>query len=426
MCTVGFDFGLPLEDIFPSNDIHPRLKFLFDQALRWYHTDSRDIHLIMAERCSLSQLLELKERLVHSKDYYCMQYNTGAYFWMLRHFLGLLPLPLLPSYTNNVIFNWRALAKKLNNKTLCPTDIQSTLLKLPEKNLLLLYVLIQFLRKTSMRNSQSLNKSTLKYLIIYFSKVLFQRPYQPENIPKQNFFCPLLSYIIIKWKNVMPHYLSPKYSVADTFTETTLPIFSFIYKVDASCQTQMELELNGSENDTFYQTANDIVFPSISEEGEDWLTIIEETMKTISKVEESYIYDDYDTFIQEEFNQPTCINGFPIETQSGCHCSTPVIKIEPESSYVKFPDVFDLAEECKTAKVGCKLFCNDSPQSWPPDGSKERLQNISIAWRSSVNCISNAVRFSKRFLRSVTPSTANLRKFQKFIKHDKVKYRQTT
>lgn len=84
---------------------------------------------------------------------------------------------------------------------------------------------------------------------------------------------------------------------------------TYAYKL--TCIEEME-EDHGSthdqvlENDcTLYQTARDFTFRSVldDEEKQDWPNILKETSETVKKVEEHYIYDDYETFKQEDFNQ---------------------------------------------------------------------------------------------------------------------------
>lgn len=62
---------------------------------------------------SLEMRLELKHRLVYDVYFeHLSNYLPGTYFWLIRHFIGLLPIPLLPKYANGVTFDWRYLAEK--------------------------------------------------------------------------------------------------------------------------------------------------------------------------------------------------------------------------------------------------------------------------------------------------------------------------
>lgn len=37
-------------------------------------------------------------------------YLPSTYMWLIRHFLGLLPIPLLPQFSNNILFEWNRLS----------------------------------------------------------------------------------------------------------------------------------------------------------------------------------------------------------------------------------------------------------------------------------------------------------------------------
>lgn len=58
----------------------------------------------------MSYRLELKNRMEN-----CFMLGLsclpGALLWILRHFLGLLPLPILPHYTDGETFQWIKLSE---------------------------------------------------------------------------------------------------------------------------------------------------------------------------------------------------------------------------------------------------------------------------------------------------------------------------
>lgn len=62
---------------------------------------------------------------------------------------------------------------------------------------------------------------------------------------------------------------------------------------------------DGANLDTRFYTAQDFSFKSLidEEKSQNWHSIIEETKLTVQKVEDAYIYDDYESFKREEFNQ---------------------------------------------------------------------------------------------------------------------------
>lgn len=80
--------------------------------------------------------------------------------------------------------------------------------------------------------------------------------------------------------------------------------------VEAYKLTFIEEELEessecSSETNEQYKTAPEFHFSDFLQEEEalDWKSVMEETEKTVQKIDEAYIYDDYETFKKEEFNQ---------------------------------------------------------------------------------------------------------------------------
>lgn len=68
---------------------------------------------------SLETRLNLKQKLLKDVHYDIktedIEEAPGAYFWLIRHFLGLLPIPLLPSYSQEIRFDWISLSDKCKN-----------------------------------------------------------------------------------------------------------------------------------------------------------------------------------------------------------------------------------------------------------------------------------------------------------------------
>lgn len=58
---------------------------------------------------TVNERLNLKE-LIEKCVYLQFKKLPGALLWIIRHFIGLLPLPLMPHYTNNKFFNWKKLS----------------------------------------------------------------------------------------------------------------------------------------------------------------------------------------------------------------------------------------------------------------------------------------------------------------------------
>nr|CAH7737312.1 unnamed protein product [Callosobruchus chinensis] len=211
-----FEFGIPLQDIFPPNDIHPRLKYLLEKAYHQY----KDTRCTIQEtfRCYegfLEECFKLKETITFDLYYYrSILYRTGSYFWLLRHFLGLLPIPLLPDYTNGIYFDWNYLAERCKrffkdqHRSVCNVidyDIAMNLNFLPFEHFLLLSYMMVFLRKVCQKsvNDSKLDKESLKFIVNYYCASMFMRPYRPGE--KVEAMSPLLLYLIVRWRKIQIH-----------------------------------------------------------------------------------------------------------------------------------------------------------------------------------------------------------------------------
>lgn len=113
----------------------------------------------------------------------------GAYLWVIRHFLGLLPLPLFPGCTKGTKFDWPTLStgcrRAFKNHSLArdvDTEIARLLNELPEENLRLVKMLMSFLRRMAAKRCEgksSLRRASLRALCAYFSGAMFIRPFWP-------------------------------------------------------------------------------------------------------------------------------------------------------------------------------------------------------------------------------------------------------
>ncbi|KRT81370.1 hypothetical protein AMK59_6010, partial [Oryctes borbonicus] len=132
----------------------------------------------------------------------------------------LLPLPLLPEYTNGQHFSWRRLAQfckrsfmryatvEVNNRLLI-CKLAQELARLPPANLLLLSVMLDFIRALSRGrcgSTTNFNGLAAFYLVKYFSSPMFLRPYNPGRASKlDKHYFPLLLYLVLKWPAVKKH-----------------------------------------------------------------------------------------------------------------------------------------------------------------------------------------------------------------------------
>ncbi|KAF2896213.1 hypothetical protein ILUMI_09972 [Ignelater luminosus] len=213
----GLCFGVPLEDVFPSGEIHPSLKDLIFETYKNIIKNCYDVEYVLSRlQGSLQERLKLKQKLALCQEIAKLKVSPGAPLWVLRHFLGLLPLPLLPQYTNGRKYAWRNLStackisltdyvtRGRKNYDLI-TKLAQELLHLPTENFLLAATLFNFLRMMSVlpEGEPKINKNTVFALVKYFSSSLFLRPFRPgwvTRIDKQ--YYPLLLYLILKWPEI--------------------------------------------------------------------------------------------------------------------------------------------------------------------------------------------------------------------------------
>ncbi|KAJ8918030.1 hypothetical protein NQ315_011486 [Exocentrus adspersus] len=351
-CSKGFDFGVPLEDIFPPNDIHPRLKYLFEEAYKLVDSHHNIEEIVRRLQGPLGTRLELKQKIVHDVHYDIknerLDEAPGAYFWIIRHFLGLLPIPLLPTYSGDVRFEWSNLSEKCryflqhyeserSKKYLLDYKIAENLSLLPFEHFLLLTILIHFVRRLSQktRHGRQINRKSLLFLSKYYGASTCVRPYTPGYSSLED--------EIGSSKNRAGLNNEQENDLASPETEE----HSFV---------RTEKLYEGTEF-----TFND----DTSSNKAEWSDIVKETKDTVKKVED-YIYDDYDTFSKEEYNQ---ISESKLKSRGSVFGKVSKIgwtytprknretqpnedlreeQDEKESTYIKFEDVFDTNGKYRT------------------------------------------------------------------------------
>ncbi|XP_057671539.1 uncharacterized protein LOC130903452 [Diorhabda carinulata] len=270
-----FDFAVPLEDIFTNGGIHPRLRFIFQQAFDLCLESHLSIRETLQKECCLSTCLELKQRIIYARQPVInSQYSSpGAFFWIIRHFLGLLPIPLFPAVTCNQKFPWKELSQQIKHVSqynLTEREykllytIASALNNLPQEHLSLLNILVMFIRNISKKKCC---KTSLKDLAKYYCDAVFVRPFQPGHKIKDENMFPLFMYIITRWYRILKylrtdntnafHYVKsdvfPKHDTdlyietnwfPDTHDTHNVPYTIVKYLKDVECQTDISEENN--------------------------------------------------------------------------------------------------------------------------------------------------------------------------------------
>lgn len=128
--------------------------------------------------------MALKTDLLNGRLIYRENTHPESWFWLIRHFLGLLPIPLFPKYSNGHKFDWEYMAMKCKlygHKSELDFDIAWRLMMLPESHIIMAHSLINFLRLVAKKIDRKVNKRNALILTKYFSSTLFIRPYRLEN-----------------------------------------------------------------------------------------------------------------------------------------------------------------------------------------------------------------------------------------------------
>ncbi|XP_060524257.1 uncharacterized protein LOC132700752 isoform X2 [Cylas formicarius] len=458
MFNPRFNFGVPLEDIFPSDDVHPRLKYLFSKAYDVLANNNGDMEIILRRQGSLSERLSLRDKLVLDTTF-DWQFPPGVYLWTIRHFLGLLPLPVLPRYTNNVTFFWTELSRQCrvylkndaDDSELDHLDrgIAETMSLLPVENLMMLNLWITFSMKIScksVRGRQFTNRRNLVNIAKYYCSAIFVRPFQPGYMGNNEAYLPLLLYLMVRWKQVQNKMPSKsgrpapllKWSLRsgsnhnrsrlkDNWSQTITihPNINNInenyaqFKKEIGCQTETELltYIEEQEDPTLFQTAAEFSFRSLLDEPveNDWEQISKETADTVKKVEE-YIYDDYETFEKEDFNQildgrkgDSFINkiskfGWTYTPNQIERMSTPKHGFPNDSGYVKYDDIFEEEESVSTDHLG-KDICDAKLNKETTKNKKDRVGPR----LKTKKFMLNKIRMSLECLKMLTPKKTNIK-----------------
>ncbi|KAF5284492.1 hypothetical protein FQA39_LY17027 [Lamprigera yunnana] len=164
---------------------------------------------------TLSERLELRETFsTISTNIKC---SSGALLWLVRHYIGLLPIQILPKRINDVKYVWSKLAKECQNAlhsgcsvkpkedVLLTHKVTSEMLRLPPSHISLIMTLLHFLRALAVLpfDEPNVDKKSLYSLVRYFSGSIFVRPFCPGADNKNELqYLPLLVYMILNWATI--------------------------------------------------------------------------------------------------------------------------------------------------------------------------------------------------------------------------------
>lgn len=207
-----FNFEVPLEDLYPPNYLHPKITLMYEQALSCFENGNTTLELLLSgDNESPQERLDLKENMLNIK-HPKLNGSPKSFLWLIEHFLGLLPIPLLPVYMNGKNFEWFLLSlkcedigfdknykRKILNTNYCDHQIHKELAKLPSQHKLLLNQHMEFIRNISFLE-KTRKKRTIFYYSKYFTASLIIRPFRSglnENLEKEYQF--LIFYMTLRW-----------------------------------------------------------------------------------------------------------------------------------------------------------------------------------------------------------------------------------
>ncbi|XP_045475546.1 uncharacterized protein LOC123681277 [Harmonia axyridis] len=207
-----FDFEVPLEDLYPANYLHPKIRILYNSALKRFQKDNITSELLLSSQNEgPNNKISLKDNLLNTK-HPKLDGTAQSFIWLIEHFLGLLPLPLLAPYMNGYYFNWFYLSqkctgifndknykRKTKNFNYCDIQIHTEISRLPAQHKLLLNEHIEFIRNISFINERKKMKNVI-YYSKYFTACLLLRPFRSglnENSEKDYYF--LIIYLVLRW-----------------------------------------------------------------------------------------------------------------------------------------------------------------------------------------------------------------------------------
>ncbi|KAF5270411.1 hypothetical protein FQR65_LT05599 [Abscondita terminalis] len=291
-------FGIPLEEAFHTKfAIHPMLLNVFKQTYCSIINCGYPIGTVIRLQGTLNERLALKERISSCKDLTNVRCQPGTYLWVIRHYLGLLPVQILPKRIGNTKFMWWKIGREceasLKSRKCSEMTYQviKELLRLPVSNFLMLMSVVSFLRELSVlpKGEPTVNKKSVYVLVKYFSASIFTRPFRPSDTR----YYSLLLYLIIKWPEIEIILTeTPRYSFY-------LPLNNF----HASVPSTQNLKRNLNQTNRTTQTLakfQDLVLRVIP----DWYESCEFVKDTSCQTED--FYEEKFQYKQKSNKQVSC------------------------------------------------------------------------------------------------------------------------
>ncbi|CAH0559428.1 unnamed protein product [Brassicogethes aeneus] len=270
---LRFEFGIPLEDLFPCDDVHFKLKTLLSECVEAKEKSELKVESILRDSpVILKECFKLKF-LLENELHIQRRFQPITYFWIIRHFLGILPLPIFVNYEK-----WKSIASNCHQilSSLKPYDLKKldgniaeSLNLLSDANIMFLDLFREVFAKLC-ENRYRISRRSAYSVAKYFGPCMFVRPFRPGYVTKETKeFSSLLFYMLIRWKfikrccrnldllsfrrekydvkyKIIPFNVNNNY-IKDGESQTIANQENNEYLKDIGCQTIESLSLNDEE-----------------------------------------------------------------------------------------------------------------------------------------------------------------------------------
>ncbi|XP_044753857.1 uncharacterized protein LOC123313172 [Coccinella septempunctata] len=285
-----FEFGVPLEDLCPSNYLHPKIKMMYHQALESFKNSNTTLEILLSsENGSPQERIDMKENLLNFK-HTLLDGSPQSYIWLIEHFLGLLPIPLLATYINGYNFNWfylseecrgifydRSYRRKVINFDYCDRHLHNEIAKLPPQHKLLLNEHIEFMRSISFIDERRRKRSVI-YYCKYFTSSLLIRPFRSGlNDNSEKDYHSLIIYLVLRWPFISKILVESSLTTISEISQTLSSEKTLITNQDKKklkmrrtlCTSQRSLYSTGSRKKQTSSSVSSILLDSVLEISEE-------------------------------------------------------------------------------------------------------------------------------------------------------------
>ncbi|KAG8228160.1 hypothetical protein J437_LFUL002814 [Ladona fulva] len=442
------NFGEPLENVCAAGLLHPGLKELFSKAYfsahpsesLFYNEEISEklydesssaawiVTILKFGQGTVSVRLALKERLETGRWLLPLQVPPAAPLWLIRHFLGRLPTPLIfcSEIAEVDLEKWRRKWLRLSAdcriasyKLACRQKLHHPLQKRIASSLgdmkneacLILFSLITLIRNLSYEfGSGWINSEAVRALVEFFTPAIMSRPYRPGYLTKDDRgLIALLEYLCCHFPEVKALCRVPNYGSRVKFSvEVPKHPSSENQETKSTTPPALKKILMEDLTQVFSKASSQNIQPQLKSKVQPFCgqPPANETEKTSAKEETQAIYQvsepsnqtnhDEQTPVQKLEDYPAKVNEVSCNMkEDGQSCLQKEITLcspEKVSSNIeeeqKFPEA-NQHSSCKNENE--QIFCNSTIR---------KCQALKLAYKLRVQCL--AWRLAGLFIDGVT------------------------